>query len=199
MKSQNNNISNLGAKEINKKLKFRQIKSKRVEKLLDKEKNNKKSRFYSHKIEYNEIQNSLIKFLNKSNEKYDVNYYYPETSYPYVWKLTIFGPDNSPYEGKYFNFKLDFNKKFNKITDNITIENKIYHLNFGENGLLLFDIEYNDNKSFYENLFELFDLLYNLFKEPKCELSSKYSKQKIYLYKNRREEYNKKVFELKNE
>ena len=128
----------------------------------------------TNKIDYEGIQSALKQFIRNSNNYYEVNYYYPKNNYPYTWKLKIIGQKNTPYYGKILNFKLDFNKSFKYITDNITLEDKIYHLNFGEKGLLLFDIEYKDNKSFYDNLKELFNLLCNLFIEPDCELSIKY-------------------------
>jgi len=156
---------------------------------------NNNSKYKTYKIDFLEIQSALKQFKRNSNKYYEVDYYYPSNSYPYVWKLKIKGQINTPYYGKILNFKLDFNKSFKYITDNIKLENKIFHLNFTENGVLFFDIEYKKNKSFYANLEELFNLLCNLFIEPNCELSMKYSKEKIYLYKNKREEYNKKVRE----
>ena len=145
---------------------------------------------YLYKIENKEIKYALEQFLNNFNNNYKVDYYYPTNKYNNVWKLTILGPKKTPYEGKIFNFKLDFNKEFNYITDNILIEDKIYHLNFGEKGLLLFYIKYDDQKGFYENLLNLFYFLYNLFIEPNYEISSKIGeKKKLNLYKNDKEKY----------
>ena len=143
----------------------------------------------NYNIHTDEIQKTLEIFLGISNKKYTVSYYYDSNKNPYVWKLIIKGPPQSIYRHKQIIFQIDFNKVFNKITDNITIENKIFHINFGENGLLLFDVKYKDNKSFYENLLELFDLIYNLFVEPNCEISEKYSKKRIKLYRENKKEY----------
>ena len=123
-------------------------------------------------INYKEIQQALNKFLKNPNEKYKVNYYFPKEKSLYYWKLTIHGPKNTSYEGGTFNFKLDFTKTFNKITDCVKIENKIYHLNFGDDsGSLNYVIDYIYSKTFYENLMQLFDLLYILLVKPKSELS----------------------------
>ena len=72
---------------------------------------------------------------------------------------------NSPFKGNCFEFKLDFNNNsFNKITDNIIIENNIYYLNFiDKNGYLSIDFKYNEKESFYQNLLKLFNFIYNLF------------------------------------
>ena len=147
-----------------------------------------KKKFYSYEINPKEIQETLQMFLSSYNWKYKVIYYY-ESHYPYIWRLTIKCPRNSIYKNKQIDFKLDFNRGFNKITDNITIEHKIYHLNFGENGLLLFSIKYQEDKSFYKNLSELFDLIYDLFVEPNLKISAIFSKTKINLYKSDRGEY----------
>ena len=150
---------------------------------------------YSYIIESKAIKYALDKFLyNFNTNYYKVDYYYsyyPQNSYQNIWKLTIIGPKNSPYEGRKFNFKLDFSKVFNYITDNITLEDNIYHLNFdGEKGKLLFDIKYEENKSFYENILELIQFIYNLFNKPNYEISSQYiDEQKLNLYINNRKKY----------
>ena len=162
-------------------------------KIKEKEKDNdkvekikKENKFYS--FSRKEIQKTLEKFLFSYSRKYKVNYYY-ESHDPNIWRLTIKGPRGSIYQNKQINFKLDFNKGFNKITDNITIEHKIYHINFAENGFLLFDIKYQENKSLYQNLLELFDLIHGLFIEPNLEISAKFSKTKINLYKRDKDKY----------
>ncbi len=206
-KSKQNNTSNFSDKKKSNENNIRTVKdhTNEKERLLSKneDKNNlystknNYSKYKTYKIDYLEIQSALKQFKRNSNKYYEVDYYYTKNNYPYVWKLKIKGQINTPYYGKILNFKLDFSKPFNKLTDsdNIKLENKIYHINFGENGLLLFNIEYKENKSFYDNLKELFNLLCNLFIEPNCDLSMKYSRAKINLYKNNREEYNKKVRE----
>ena len=133
-------------------------------------------------------------FLNNKNKKYKIDCFYPASTFPYyVWKLTILGPKNTLYYGGEFDFKIDFSKPFRNITDIITIETGIYHLNFSENGMLLFDKKIDGNKSFYENLTDLFDFLYNLFVKPNCEISKNLSRTKIDLYKKNIKLYNENV------
>ena len=150
------------------------------------EKIKKENKFYS--ISRKEIQETLEKFLYTYSRKYKVNFYYISHD-PNIWRLTIKCSRNSIYKNKQINFKLDFNKGFNKITDNIKIEYKIYHINFAENGLLLFDIKYQENKSLHQNLLELFDLIYGLFIEPNLEISAGSSESKINLYKRDKNKY----------
>ena len=191
-----NNIFNSDKNKSNKDNISRVKEENRSEKERSLNKNENKNNLYdllSYKIDNKEIQSALKQFIRNSNKYYEVDYYYPKNNYPYTWKLKIKGQKNTLYYGKILNFKLYFNKSFKYITDIIKLEDHIYHLNFGENGMPLFDIKYKENKSFYDNLKELFNLLCNLFIEPDCELSIKYSKAKINLYKNNREEYNKRV------
>lgn len=83
----------------------------------------------------------MKKFIKNSNNSYKVDYYYPKNFYYNVWKLKIKGQKNTPYYGKILSFKLNFNKHFKKLIDIITLKNNIYHLNFGDNGMLIFDIK----------------------------------------------------------
>ena len=145
-----------------------------------------------------EIKKTLQKFLKKTNQKYKIEYFFKAIEDPLLWKLIINGPKNSIYEGGQYYFKLNFQRGFNKITDHITVQNKFYHLNFGKKeGPLLFDIDYDNSKSFYDNLKELFNSIYELFIEPDCELSKDniLAKEKIKEYKNDINLYNKKVKE----
>ena len=122
---------------------------------------------YSHNIKKEDITNALNKFQYCLHNRYKVDCYDPINNTPFIWKLTIFGPKNTLYEGRTFNFKLDFSRGFNYITDNIIFEDKNYDLTFvEENGIILFDYEYNDKMNFYENLFRLFECLYSAFNKP---------------------------------
>ena len=155
-------------------------------------KSNKKKNYY--KIDNKEIIDTFKKFHKNPNEKYEIDYFISKGfKNPFNWKLTIKGPKDSLYEGGKYIFKLDFSKVFNKLTDNITIQNKFYHLNFGDSSLL-FHIDYNENLSFADNLEYLFDFIYNLFINPKCEISSSnYGNQKINKYLYNIKDYKQKV------
>lgn len=148
------------------------------------QKNNKLLK--KRKINRKELEDTLNKLLKLSNKNYKINYIDKKNKDPAIWELTIIGPKNTPYEGNCFTFRIDFSKEFEYITDNIKLENEIYHLNFAE----IFNIEYDKNLTFYENCSKLFSVLYNLFIKPNCEISSNFSKRKIELYKNNRKEYN---------
>ena len=158
--------------------------------------NNKK--LNSHEINYQEIYNTFKIFTDQTNDKYKIEYYNENEYYNiyqkniFYWKLIVNGPKDSLYEGGTFIFKVDLSKPFNKLSDIITIKTQFYHLNFGDkDSSLKFDVEYNNNISFYNNLKRLFNLIYNLLKEPDCELSKNFSPNtKLKEYKNNRDKYN---------
>jgi ubiquitin-protein ligase len=159
------------------------------ENYYDRNNNNAK---YSYKFKYEEILNDFMVFWSHNNGKYTINYFNQNTQNVLCWMLTINGPKGTLYEGGYFNFKLDFEREFNNLTEIITIQNQFYHLNFGDkNTNIYFDIEYKKNLTLFNNLEYLFDFLYNLFIKPKCELSNNY--KKINEYINDRKTYNQKV------
>ena len=164
--------------------------------------NNKKNEFnstiknYKYIIDNQIITDTFKKFHNSYNDKYTIDYVSSSIKNPFNWKLIITGPTESLYKGGKYIFNLDFSKGFNKLTDHITIQNEFYHLNFGNiNSHCLFDFDYNDDIPFYDNLKELFKYIYNLFKNPNCEISNnnEIGKIRIKEYINNKEEYNKKV------
>ena len=130
----------------------------------------------------NFIETILKLFIKNSYIKYSVDYYYKNKKDPNTWKLTIIAKQNSIFEGNIFNFKLDFNKNYEKLYNIIELENDVYQLN-QEIKYLLKNREYNGTKSFYEKLKELFDFIYKLFNEPYSKLQNKFSKE----IKNRRD------------
>ena len=118
----------------------------------DKEKENK------------DIEIALSKFLSISNNlKFIIDYYYLNKN-PYIWKLIIKSPEDSRYIGKLFEFKLDFTFGFKKVIEHIEIKNNNINLNFIDNkGYLSIDYKFIKNISCYQNLYQLFNHIYNLF------------------------------------
>ena len=182
-------------KPKNKKIHYRNIVNEKKNIKKDKKSNDAR---HTLGIKYKEIEETLHEFINDTTRNYTVDYYYPNHKNYRIWKLTICGPKNTPYEGGCFTFKINIKKDIKKLSEIVKLENRIYHLNFGEKrGMLLFDIKYNNRISFYENILNLFDKIYGLFSEPNCEISEKHvnAKEKIQLYKANNEEYNKKAKE----
>ena len=119
----------------------------------------------SNNKEYNEIIMALKKFLHNSNQQKFIIDYYDSNKNPCVWKLIIKSPVDSCYMGKNFEFKLDFSFGYQKMIENIKIEkNNSYSLNFIDNkGYLSITFKYIKNVTYYQNLYQLFNYIYNLF------------------------------------
>ena len=133
------------------------------------------------------LEESMNYFLknknsNNINNSYIVDYYYlkeDDNFDPFIWKLIIKGPKETPYENGNFIFKLDFHKNYKEnLSDITTLETSIYHLNF-ENNRLLHKYKYNNDENLLQNLYQYFNFIYNLFKQPNKSILVKYTKEKI--------------------
>jgi ubiquitin-protein ligase len=56
------------------------------------------------------------------------------------WTGTIFGPDNTPYQGGIFNIKIQFTEEYPFKPPSISFITKIYHCNINERGNICLDI-----------------------------------------------------------
>ena len=116
------NFSNIQKKGYIQKINKEKEKITNARNICDKE-------FLSNK-ECIEIKDALNKFISNYNEKKFSIDYYNSNKNPYIWKLVIKSPVDSPYAGKFFEFKLDFNFGFKKVIEHITIINIDYNLNY---------------------------------------------------------------------
>ena len=152
---------------------------------------NKKIKDVDDKLIFlDKILNILIE-ENKSSKKYIVDYHPSFMKNENVWKLTIIGPKNTIYENENIDFKFNAKLfKFKDFTHSTCIERKIYHLNFYKSlNDLPFNFKYNTELSFYDNIKNFFNFIYELFSEPNVNIWVDINK--INLYQNKREIYDK--------
>lgn len=109
---------------------------------------------------------------------------------PYKWKATIFGPENTPYEGGVFELSLTFPTNYPFQPPNVKFDTKVFHPNIDSRGSICLDI-LKDQWSPALQTTQLLLSLSSLLADPNADdpLDSSAAK----LYKNDRHEYNKKV------
>ena len=144
------------------------------------------------------IRKTFDFLLKNKQDNYSFDYYDKNDKDSKVFKLTIRGPKNTPYENGIFIFKLDFNQNYEEYLTNITtLETQIYHFNF-ENKTLLFKYEYNKNANLLQNLYKYFNFLYKLLEEPNRQLFTKYMIEKYNEINKDKEGYNAKALAFTN-
>ena len=77
------------------------------------------------KNEYNQLQNDPILSLGATVGL-------PDPSNIFHWKITLIGPQDTPYAGGMFFLTADFPETYPKTKPEIRFTNKIYHLNVRE-------------------------------------------------------------------
>ena len=77
------------------------------------------------KKEYNQLQNDPILSLGATVGL-------PDPSNIFHWKITLVGPQDTPYAGGMFFLTADFPETYPKTKPEIRFTNKIYHLNVRE-------------------------------------------------------------------
>ncbi|XP_052128664.1 ubiquitin-conjugating enzyme E2 E3-like [Frankliniella occidentalis] len=64
-----------------------------------------------------------------------------------VWDGVLLGPENTPYEGGKFNFKLEFYSDYPNVPPRVTFKTRIYHCNFNSLGqICLSTLKTEENK-----------------------------------------------------
>lgn len=109
----------------------------------------------------------------------------------YHWKATFIGPDRSAYHGGCFRLNIDFPNEYPSVKPKVYFTTKIYHPNVRCDGYICVKSlnEWIKDRSMIEVLLSIYILLMN--PNP----NSPYNTEAAELYKNNKDEYNKKVNE----
>ena len=103
------------------------------------------------------------------------------------WKISMIGPQDTPYAGGFFALTADFPEDYPNRGPNIKFTNKIYHLNIRENGNINLTTlnNWKPGTSMTSVIASIFVLFYK--QNPSCS----YSYERIEQYKSNRDEFNK--------
>lgn len=80
------------------------------------------------------IQKELNEFLDNPDidDVFGVDYWDEEKPNVLNWRITMYGPEGTLYEGGYFLIRVDFDEKYPDVKPNIRFKTKIYHTNVNQ-------------------------------------------------------------------
>ena len=98
--------------------------------------------------EIRHLHNNPLSWIRASEDDFDIR----------KWKVTIKGPEGTPYESGYFNCKLSFPNTYPLEPPDITFITKIFHVNFHYGSELCCDSNYKNNWSPTKTSLDIFNL-----------------------------------------
>lgn len=80
------------------------------------------------------IQKELNEFLEDPDidDIFGIDYWDDENPNVLNWKVTMYGPEGTLYEGGYFLIKIDFDEKYPEVKPEVKFRTKIYHTNVNQ-------------------------------------------------------------------
>ena len=112
----------------------------------------------------------------------------------YVWKATISGPKDTPYENGIFNILLCFDSDYPKCPPSVKFLNSIFHPNIYRDGKICVDILQSSEWTPIQNIRTILLSIISLLNDPNP--ASPANREAAILYEKDRNAYNEKVKEL---
>ena len=110
----------------------------------------------------------------------------------YFWTATLRGPENTPYEGGYFNLQMRFDSNYPFSSIKVKFITKIYHPNISDSGEICLDIlSYEWSAAFFVS--SILVSIVSLLSSPNPDATFKNRAEMGYLYKNDKSTYIKNV------
>lgn len=80
------------------------------------------------------IQKELNEFLDNPDidDVFGVDYWDEDNPNVFNWRITMYGPEGTLYEGGYFLIRVDFDEKYPQVKPNVRFRTKIYHTNVSQ-------------------------------------------------------------------
>eukprot|EP00891_Asterochloris_glomerata_P007567 jgi/Astpho2/7567/Aster-02473 len=108
----------------------------------------------------------------------------------FLWTASIFGPDETPFEGGIFSLRITFSEQYPEKPPRVRFTSDMFHPNVYGDGTLCLDI-IQDAWSPCHNVCTILTSIQSLLTDPNC--ASPANPDAAQLYTNNRKEYNKRV------
>lgn len=111
----------------------------------------------------------------------------------FVWRATILGPPDSPWEGGIFQLRLTFSERYPEKPPRVRFTSECFHPNVYPDGTLCLDI-IQDQWSPAHDVSSILTSIQSLLTDPNC--SSPANPEAAQLYSVQRKEYNRRVRQI---
>lgn len=111
----------------------------------------------------------------------------------FVWTASIFGPDETPWEGGIFSLRITFTERYPEKPPRVRFTTEMFHPNVYSDGNICLDI-IQDQWSPIHNICTLLTSIQSLLTDPNC--SSPANPEAAQVYQSDRPGYNKRVRRL---
>mmetsp|Transcript_61872 Transcript_61872/g.125627 ORF Transcript_61872/g.125627 Transcript_61872/m.125627 type:complete len:155 (+) Transcript_61872:1-465(+) len=111
----------------------------------------------------------------------------------FVWSATIFGPDDTVWEGGIFSLRITFTERYPESPPKVRFTSEMYHPNVYTDGTLCMDL-LQDQWSPCHNICTLLTSIQSLLTDPNC--ASPANPEAAQMYLKERTAYNRKVRKL---
>ncbi|KAK9825135.1 hypothetical protein WJX81_002732 [Elliptochloris bilobata] len=108
----------------------------------------------------------------------------------FVWSATVFGPDESIWEGGVFSLRITFSEHYPDKPPRVRFTTEVFHPNVYSDGTLCMDI-IQDQWSPCHNICTILTSIQSLLTDPNC--ASPANPEAAQLYQTSRQEYNRRV------
>ncbi|KAH7404572.1 hypothetical protein KP509_15G032400 [Ceratopteris richardii] len=108
----------------------------------------------------------------------------------FVWNATIFGPDDTPWEGGIFSLRLTFGENYPEKPPRVRFTSEVFHPNVYSDGTLCMDI-IQDAWSPCHNVSTILTSIQSLLTDPNP--ASPANPEAAHLYQNDMKQYNRRV------
>lgn len=106
----------------------------------------------------------------------------------FVWTASVFGPDDTPWEGGIFSLKITFSERYPEKPPRVRFTSEVFHPNVYGDGAICMDI-IQDQWSPCHSVCTLLMSILSLLTDPNC--ASPANPEAAQVYQNDRKEYNR--------